>query len=202
MAYILLRITIRYSPATYFTVNTMKFKIALLTAALVFSTSAFAQNYAEVGDAGQSIATAQDTGSGSVTSITGLFSGSGDVDFFNIYISGGIFSATVSSSTDPMLFLWDSAGNPLLFNDDYFGLQSHIGGSFADGDYILGISQYANGYGLHFADSGWSSDFHGTNSYTISLENTSGTSVPEGGSTLALLGLALCGFSWMRRGNK
>lgn len=180
----------------------MKTKIALLISLLALAPSAFALSFTELGDAGQTVATAQNTGSGTLDSISGNFTDGNDVDFFSIYLDGSAFSATVSSGTDPMLFLWDSSGNPLLFNDDYFGLQSFIGGTFSAGNYILGISQFANGYGLHQADSGWAGSSYGFATYTINLGGAQATGVPDGGSTLALLGLALGGIAWVRRSRK
>jgi hypothetical protein len=179
----------------------MKAKIALLVSLLALAPSAFAISYAEVGDAGQTVATAQNTGSGALTSITG-FGGAYDVDFFNIYSTGGFFSASTSSSSDPMLFLWDATGNPLLFNDDWFSLQSYITTNLSAGSYILGISRYSNGFGMHHADINWGSDSRSLGSYTIHLQGANGAGVPDGASTFALFGLALAGLAWVRRFSK
>ncbi len=178
----------------------MKAKIALLVSLLAIAPSAFAISFTEIGDAGQSVATAQNTGGGILDSISGTFTSGNDVDLYNIYLSGGSFSATMSSNTDPMLFLWDSAGNPLLFNDDWFGLQSYLSSTLSAGNYILGVSQFSWGYGLHHADT-WDSGYvyHGEASYTIQLQNVEGAGVPDSAATLGLLGFALGVVVWIRR---
>lgn len=185
----------------------MKKIFALISSLFLAGVSnTFAVTWTEVGNAGRTVATAQDTtGAGVLSEIYGTYNPYSDVDFYNISTAGGLFSATMDSpSTDPMLFLWDSAGNPILFNDDWFGLQSYITGVLAAGNYILGIATYANGYGFHHADTDFGgseggSDFYG---YTVHLEGAQTSGVPDSGTTVALLGLAMGGMAWVSRKNK
>jgi hypothetical protein len=83
--------------------------------------SAFAVS--ESGDAGDLPSTAQDLGSGAVTSILGSFPGGGDVDVYRVCLTDGAsFSATTSSvgppPLDTQLFLLDANGFGVYSNDD------------------------------------------------------------------------------------
>src|SRR5207302_11273498 len=101
-------------------------RFATLAAALLVSTvSSYAQSYTEVGDAGQTLATVQNTGpvSGSpLTSIFGNLSSATDADLFRITITAPTtFSATtVNGATmlDTALFLLTSNGVAICTNDD------------------------------------------------------------------------------------
>ena len=167
----------------------------------------------EDGNAGRTVATAQGTFvAGLPTTIDGRYASQDDVDFFRILLGVGNFSANTYANgislEDTMLFLWDSAGNPLLFNDDVtpFNYASEISGSILiAGTYILGISA-ANGGGLHLADE----DFDGDESdspdmfypidYSIVLSfGPSGSSVPDQGAMWFLLGLPLVALVALRR---
>ncbi len=118
-----------------------------------------AQVYAEIGDAGQTLATAQATGTSGglvLVSITGNISGANDADMFLFTITSPMtFSAsTVNGSTliDTALFLFRSDGTGVYTNDDANGttLQSVLpaGTSFtmslSPGIYFLGISLSGN----------------------------------------------------------
>ena len=172
----------------------MKAKTALLVSLLALAPSAFATTFVEVGDAGQTIATAQSTPPGPLTSITGGLGSATDVDFFKIYLTGGFFRATTTAlGFDSILSLWDTSGiTRLLNNDDYSGggTNSRIEtSSLSAGNYVLGISQFGSR----------------TGTYTITLEGAEGARepnsahVPDSASTLSLLGLALAGIAWVRR---
>jgi hypothetical protein len=88
--------------------------------------TAASTTWAEVGDAGQTIATAQVTlgsRSDSLTLITGSISAASDHDLFEIFINGGaMFSATTvlqpGTLDDTQLFLFNSAGIGVYANDD------------------------------------------------------------------------------------
>ena len=166
--------------------------------------------WSEDGNAGRTVATAQDTtGAGLPTAINGRYASPDDVDFFKIVLAAGNFSANTYANgislEDTMLFLWDSAGNPLLFNDDVnpFSYSSEISGFIlTPGTYILGISA-ANGGWLHLADEDFdgdeldSPDAYYPVQYSIVL--SSGSSVPDSGATWFLLGLSAIGLAAIRR---
>lgn len=109
----------------------MKSLIAVLCSAVVTFTvtqNASAVIYAEAGDAGQTIGTAQGTGPGSLslTSITGSLLSEKDVDLFAINITDfTAFSATtvnmLTGGLDTALFLFTSTGMPVYGNDDDAG---------------------------------------------------------------------------------
>jgi hypothetical protein len=115
---------------------------------------AHAAIYNEIGDAGQTQATAQNTtgGSGLLTNIRGSLLSSHDADLFVIYISNpGAFSASTVNATggflDTQLFLLTLAGAPIMLNDDAAGgfsllstLPAGSASGLAAGFYILGIS--------------------------------------------------------------
>lgn len=182
---------------------------ATLAAALLFTASAQALAYTEVGDAGQTMATAQVTsGSGPLSSINGMLASQyNDSDMFRIHLDGGAFSATTVGSYvgDPMLHLYDISGTRLLFDDDSYQngswtLQSLISSSnIAAGDYFLAISRYSNGY-LYNDASMWSeANYVGDTAYTITLAGASlAEPVPEP-STFLLFGAGLAGVAFLKR---
>jgi len=114
--------------------------------------AAGAQTWNEVGDAGQTLATANiTTGSGPLTRINGTIGNAGqDADIYCIRITNrATFTAsTVGQTTlDTELFLFDSTGRGVAFNDDLPGgtvTQSRITGQFvpAAGLYYLAIAGY------------------------------------------------------------
>lgn len=121
----------------------------------VFAAPSHAVTITELGDAGQTKATAQSTlaVSGALTDIVGSLSSATDADLYVIHIgSPGSFSATTVNATggflDTQLFLLTLAGAPVYLNDDDAGGLSVLstlpsGSSFgpvAAGDYLLGVS--------------------------------------------------------------
>jgi hypothetical protein len=77
----------------------------------------------EVGDAGDLPETAQSTPSGALTVIDGVI-GDDDVDMYAIYLPNpAAFTATTvgGASFDTQLWLFDSAGKGVAFNDDSSG---------------------------------------------------------------------------------
>lgn len=115
--------------------------------------AAHAITYVEVGDAGQTIGTAQAVaGPGAIDAIRGslLTSSSTDrADLFAIYLTAGqAFSATTTASSlafndfDTTLFLFSGSGLGLLASDDDAGPQSTISGFMpsTSGVYYLGIA--------------------------------------------------------------
>lgn len=112
-----------------------------------------AGTYHEVGDAGQLPGTAQVVGgTGALDSIVGSILNRSDADVFRIYIAdAAAFSATVSAGTnfDSQLFLFDSAGRGLFYNDQsaggnqWAGLTGFAASDFSAGNYLLGISRWS-----------------------------------------------------------
>ncbi|MCC6907271.1 MAG: DVUA0089 family protein [Phycisphaerales bacterium] len=195
-------------------------KIALLAgaAALALSGAAFGDVWAEQGDAGQSIATAQHTvGLGSLDAIRGHHDPN-DVDIYCIRILDiRSFSASTvgGTSIDTQLFLFDANGYGVTHNDDAASggtLQSTITGAFitSPGIYYLAISQYnadpSSISGLIWANSpfnverapdgpgagdplnSWSSSGSTDGDYSIALVGAGFCEIPAPGA-VALLGL-------------
>ncbi len=105
-----------------------------VTASLALAGIVSAQNFTEIGDAGQTLGTAQATAASPavagmpLASITGSLFSIGDADIFAIYInSPSTFSATTvnavttTANTDTALFLFDSTGKAIYANDDAAG---------------------------------------------------------------------------------
>ncbi len=114
------------------------------------------QTVTEIGNAGQTLATAQNAtgiGGGFITSIIGAIADANDVDLYQIFLGGGqTFSASTvgGASFDTQLFLFDAEGRGVYANDDASGtLQSILpaGSAFTPtnpGIYFLGVSSYNN----------------------------------------------------------
>lgn len=128
--------------------------VTLAVAAAFTAGQASAVTILEIDDAGQTLATAQNTTSAgplqSITALSGSVSSSTDADLYLIHIANpAAFFATADGSTtmfDPQLFLLTVAGAPVALNDDAAGglttlpMLSGIA-SLAAGYYILGVSQ-------------------------------------------------------------
>lgn len=169
--------------------------------------------WAEIGDAGQTTATGQvTTGIGPLDAITGAIPEPRGADLFKIHISGN-FSAETDATFDSMLFLFDSTGKTLLFNDDISrsNINSLISGNFGAGDYWLGISHNPNGFTADLSvpsnvnEPGfWTEGVDnsvGGKAYTIRLTGATfaGEPVLDAGTTSSLLGMALFGLAAVRR---
>jgi hypothetical protein len=125
---------------------------ALLTIGAL-TLSASAQIWYEQGDAGDLPETAQSTGSGTLSQIQGTLDVN-DVDMYAIYITdpANFSASTVGGATfDTQLWLFDSDGKGVVFNDDAVGTtvsQSRIDNSTgcltgrSPGVYYLAISRY------------------------------------------------------------
>jgi hypothetical protein len=154
----------------------------MLVAATLLAATAHALPYLEVGDAGQTLATAQTTvGNGALTAIDGKLALYSDVDIYRIHADGGLFSANTygSSIHDPVLHLYDLIGIRLLYNDDSFlpgigwTLQSSFTSSLPAGDYYLALSEYPNSRDF-INTSGWTAaNYDGGTDYTINLTGVS-----------------------------
>jgi hypothetical protein len=85
--------------------------------------TALAQVWSEQGDAGDLPETAQSTGNGALAQIQGNLSAD-DVDMYAIYITdpANFSASTVGGATfDTQLWLFDSDGKGVVFNDDAVG---------------------------------------------------------------------------------
>ena len=108
--------------------------------------SAQAATFTEVGNAGQSLLTAQDVGV-NINAILGRLNPTSDVDLYQLNLSSGLFGATtvgnVTNNLDTMLWLFDSTGKGIVGNDDSLNTsQSTITANLNAGIYYLGISNY------------------------------------------------------------
>lgn len=196
-----------------------------LTLGLAGRTAAF--TWSEAGDAGELLGTAQIvSGSGQLEGIQGSFL-ENDTDLYQIYIADSAsFSATTvgGSTVDTQLFLFDSSGVGVSFNDDDPGgngvLQSTLSAVFVPsaGLYYLAITRFdrdaysaggliwnnspyeaeriPDGPGAQGALAGWTGPTSADSFYQIFLRGTEGAPavVPEP-STLLLLGSGLLGLA-------
>ena len=117
--------------------------------------SAYAQVWAEVGEATDVLPGQLTIGAGPLTTITGSILTSGDGDLFEIRITSfASFSASTNNAfgtlVDTQLFLFDSSGIGVAHNDDDPGgggsFRSALSSAFltANGTYLLGISSFDN----------------------------------------------------------
>jgi len=124
----------------------MKLKMSLVTGVLVCSLPfvASAAIFAESGDAGQSLATAQALPNGTSVVNGSLSSLSADLFSFG-WGGGGFYVSTVGTPWDSQLFLFNSSGLGIQGNDDgiaYAGPAYLQLPSLAAGNYFLGVSGY------------------------------------------------------------
>ena len=209
-----------------------KLKLTAAIAALLAPFTASATPYYEIGDAGQSLATAQ-----AVTGGTHVIYGNAGngVDLFSFYWGGGAFYVnSVGSTGDSQLFLFNSTGVGVLGNDDGIAIAGPAylqTTALASGQYYLGISGYDNDpysssgimfqsypyqpvYGPSNLDplTGWSGG-GGLGAYQINFQQITSEgnpignptpigSVPDHASSAALLGLGFAGLALMRRQKK
>lgn len=133
---------------------------ALLGSLALATASLDAQTYTEIGDAGQTLGSAQTTGATGGQTLNTIFGtiGSGtDADLFMITLTAPTtFSATTTfggtTILDTALFLFNNLGQAIYTNDDANGvsLQSTLPGgtsftmSLAAGTYFIGISLSGN----------------------------------------------------------
>ena len=119
-------------------------------AALASARSANAGTWSEVGDAGNSLVTANiPAGVGTLTAVSGTLSATDGVDIYRIQITSvAAFSVSLQSgaSFDTQLFLFDSLGLGITHHDEISGtvLQSRITGANVPsaGVYYLAVSSF------------------------------------------------------------
>jgi hypothetical protein len=203
-------------------------KTTLMLAALAVSSAAMAQSWAEAGDAGNLPGTAQVTmGVGDLMTITGNHDAN-DIDMFAIMVTNpALFFATTEGVTsfDTQLFLFDSTGRGVTYNDDSPGgttLQSTITGVFVTGPglYYLAVGQYnadpSSATGLIWNNTpfnterapdgpgaadpviSWSAGGTTVSPYQIDLRGAGYATVPEPGTFVAI-GIGLAGLALARR---
>jgi len=119
----------------------------VLTAALSFPMFVTAAPMIETNDAGDQIGSAMPVTTPNVDAIEGHVSSPVDADLFRLQLTAGVlFTATavdIGGMTDTQLFLFDSAGNGLVYNDDRGIIEFLSSISFtpaASGHYLLGVS--------------------------------------------------------------
>ena len=186
--------------------------------------------WAEAGDAGDSLATRQQTaGVGVLTQISGTLPTDSDVDIYQITIpTPALFTAWVDGfvTSDPDLWLFDSSGFGVVHNDIVSGGKTSLTGAFvlAAGNYFLAISNdgaealssggpiWAPAYNFTGARApdgtgaaqpfiNWSGPMINNGlSYTIHLDGAEFSTVPEASSTLILA--VSCLFVSQRRVRK
>jgi hypothetical protein len=125
--------------------------LVLLCLALIAPT-ARAQAWAETGDAGDQIATAQTTlGAGAITQITGSLPLSDDVDLYCIKLASvppagtPLVQLTCVLQQSPNVWLFDAAGNGVFMNETCaFGSKTLLAPSVSmtPGTYYVGVSYY------------------------------------------------------------
>ena len=123
------------------------FTAGVIVLAFIAVNAAHAIPFSEIGDAGNLLPTSQAVGSG-VNSISGSLSSAGDVDLYRLGLSSGLFTAStgvaaVGVGPDTQLFLFDSTGRGIVYNDDATGLttqRSLVSATLTAGTYYLGIS--------------------------------------------------------------
>ncbi|MBD3785732.1 MAG: pre-peptidase C-terminal domain-containing protein [Sphingomonadales bacterium] len=91
------------------------------------------------------------TGSTTVSGMIGDANGTADRDIYSVFlrvgdtITGTVTAARLESGLDPILTVFDGAGQQLAFNDDFYGLDSRLTfTASATGYYYFGIASYSN----------------------------------------------------------
>ena len=125
----------------------------LLTAASIgLADTSHAITYAETGDAGQTLATAQTVPAADLT-IDGAFANPSDADLYMLSITAAgsytfstINTRTNTSGVDTALSLFSSTGTALLENDDASGttFDSSLTTTLAVGTYYIGVASSGN----------------------------------------------------------
>lgn len=128
------------------------FAALVLLGFATIATTARAQTWSEVGDAGNLVATAQTTvGPGAITKITGSLPLSDDVDLYCVKLTSVPPAGTplvqlgCLSQQSPNVWLFDAAGNGVFTNETCaFGSKTLLAPSvsMAPGTYYVGVSYY------------------------------------------------------------
>jgi len=117
--------------------------VTVVVGVLLAAGSAAGAVYTEVGDAGELIGTAQDTGTGVLTSISTDLASSTDVDLFKFQVVGtGDVTIRTMGTSDTQLFLFDANGRGIVANDNGSDLNAQITATLTTGFYYLGFSLF------------------------------------------------------------
>jgi hypothetical protein len=134
-----------------------------------------------------------------------------DIVMFDVTQSSLVTIETTSytaGSFDPILSLWDKVTGVILDVDDDISpdnFDARISMILPAGWYSTGVSSYENvpvgGVGGNISDGYNDNSFGGTGDWALFIEgdHIARTGVPEGGSTLAMLGLVTAGLVGVRR---
>jgi len=124
----------------------------VLLGTLALSSATRAQTWAESGDAGNQIATAQTTvGAGAITQITGTLPLSDDVDLYCVQLTSvppagtPVVQLGCLSQQSPNVWLFDAAGNGVFTNETCLGGNKALlapSTSLMPGTYYVGVSYY------------------------------------------------------------
>jgi Bacterial pre-peptidase C-terminal domain len=117
--------------------------VTVVVSVLLAVGSAAGAVWTEVGDAGELIGTAQDTGTGVLTSISTDLASSTDVDLFKFQVVGrGDVTIRTTGTSDTQLFLFDANGRGIVANDNSSDLNAQITATLSTGFYYLGFSLF------------------------------------------------------------
>lgn len=125
--------------------------------------------------------------------ISGSRVGDSSADYFRFPAVPGVFTGTVCCSGDPMIALFDPAGNTVAFNDDYYGLMPYISYYIPTaGMWTVAVTGYPDYGFLGGGSSGW------VYQATLTFGSPANSEIPEPG-TWGLLAAGLVGVFAFRR---
>ncbi len=135
--------------------------VFLSTVLLLISRSALAASWSEVGDAGDTMFSSQNTvGNGALTTITGTLPDDADIDLYKIQITDKTsFYAGIqplAAIADPDIWLFDGSGNGIAHNATVQAGACSITGALvpSNGTYYLGVSSSGRSHRAPVATSG------------------------------------------------
>lgn len=191
----------------------MRFRICALGLAMLTAAPAMATTYVEVVDTGETLAAAQNASGADVISGTLTAGNIDDIDLYKIFVADtAAFSVTVNSTlsvdNDAQLFLFDSAGQLVLADDDS-GIgyipqfnAGQLSGSLA-GTYYLAYNLYNTDPTFSGSVlSGWGRNPapNQSGAYSLTITGAETGAVPEPGTwAMMLIGFGAVCYSLRRR---
>ena len=126
--------------------------------------------------------------------INGSRVGDSSADYFRFPALPGLFTGTVCCSGDPMLALFDPAGNMVAINDDYYGLLPYIAYNITSaGMWTIAVTGWPDWGFVGGGSTNWSYQA------TLTFGSPANSEIPEPG-TLGLLAAGLAGLAvWRSR---